>query len=53
MNHIKGEIVMRTIAIVMLVLSGLCIENTTALAQQEDETCKTEYDICMKSCRKK
>jgi hypothetical protein len=71
MNHIKGEIVMRTIAIVMLVLSGLCIENTTALAQQADackecraqqracssnysaKTCKTEYDICMKSCRKK
>ena len=48
MNHIKGEIVMRTIAIVMLVLSGLCIENTTALAQQEDacKECLAQQRAC-------
>jgi hypothetical protein len=61
---------MRSFAIVMLVLSGICIEYTAAQAQQSDackqcseqrkacmsnyagKTCKSEYDICMKHCRK-
>ena len=61
---------MRTFAIVILLLSGLCIDNTAVQAQQSDtckqckeqqractanypgKTCKTEYDICMKHCKK-
>jgi len=62
---------MRTIAILMLVLLGLCSTDTAARAAQSDAckqcrdqqracmsnyagpTCKTEYDRCMKSCRRK
>jgi hypothetical protein len=60
---------MRPIAAMIIVLFGVCSIATAARAQQSckqcrdqqqactknysAKTCKTEYDICMKSCQKK
>jgi hypothetical protein len=60
---------MRPIAAMIIVLFGVCCIATAAQAQQSckqcrdqqqactknysAKTCKTEYDICMKSCQKK
>ncbi len=59
---------MRTFAIIILLLSGLCLNTTAALAQDtckqcrefqqaclkahSTAACKTDYDICMKHCKK-
>jgi hypothetical protein len=66
----REETSMRTLAVTLLMLAGLCSTDNAARARQssckicDDQqracaknyaapTCKSEYQMCMKSCRKK
>jgi hypothetical protein len=68
-QHRRGNLMMRSFAIALLVLAGAAA-NDAAQAQQSSckvcsdqqkacmknyagPTCKTEYQMCMKSCGKK